>query len=89
MAEERINEPGQDGMYTSDSEEALLRQLLSTREASRGQGTWIWSVLAKQSDPDALVGDLDPDPGNDWTLMVEVVIMRPTLTEVSIADSNK
>ena len=89
MDEERINEPGQDGMYTSDSEEALLRQLLSTREASRGQGTWIWSVLAKQSDPDALVGDLDPDPGNDWTLMVEVVIMRPTLTEVSIADSNK
>ena len=89
MTEERINEPGQDGMFTSDSEEALLRQLLSTREASRGQGTWIWSVLAKQSDPDALVGDLDPDPGNDWTLMVEVVIMRPTLTEVSIADSNK
>ena len=46
-------------------------------------------MLAKQSDPDALVGDLDPDPGNDWSLLVEVVIMRPTLTEVSIADGNK
>ena len=76
-------------MYTSDSKEALLERLLGTREAARGQGVWVWSVLAKQSDPDAIVGELDPDPGNEWSLTVEVLIMRPSLTEVSVAEGNR
>jgi hypothetical protein len=84
-----MNAPGEDGMYTSDSAEELLRWLLASREASRGQGTWIWSVVAQQSDPDALIGELDPDPGNDWSLKVEVLIMRPSLTEVAIGESNE
>jgi hypothetical protein len=45
--------------------------------------------LAKQSDPDALIGELDPDPGNEWSLTVEVLIMRPSLTEVSVAEGNR
>ena len=89
MNEEAMNAPGEDGMYTSDSAEELLRWLLASREASRGQGTWIWSVVAQQSDPDALIGELDPDPGNDWSLKVEVLIMRPSLTEVAIGESNE
>jgi hypothetical protein len=67
----------------------LLRVLLENRDANRGQGVWVWSVLAKQSDPDAIIGELDPDPGNDWTLRVEVLIMRPSLTEVSVAEGNE
>jgi len=89
MNEDGMNLPGEDGMYTSDSKEELLERLLGTREAARGQGVWIWSVLAKQSDPDALIGELDPDPGNEWSLTVEVLIMRPSLTEVSVADGNR
>jgi PKD repeat protein len=89
MSEEGMNPSGEDGMYTSDSAEDLLTRLLGTREASRGQGVWVWSVLAKQSDPDAIIGELDPDPGNDWRLTVEVLIMRPSLTEVSVAEGNR
>lgn len=89
MNEDAMNAPGEDGMYTSDSAEELLGWLLSSREANRGQGTWIWSVIAKQSDPDSLIGELDPDPGNDWSLKVEVLIMRPSLTEVAVGESNE
>lgn len=89
MNEEGMNPAGEDGLFTSDSEEALLRVLLENRDANRGQGVWVWSVLAKQSDPDAIIGELDPDPGNDWTLRVEVLIMRPSLTEVSVAEGNE
>jgi PKD repeat protein len=89
MKEEGMNPSGEDGMYTSDSKEELLKRLLGSREAARGQGVWIWSVLAKQSDPDALIGELDPDPGNEWSLTVEVLIMRPSLTEVSVAEGNR
>ncbi len=89
MGEDGMNKAGEDGMFTSDSEDELLRLLLNDRDANRGQGVWVWSVLAKQSDPDAIIGELDPDPGNDWTLTVEVVVMRPSLTEVSVAESNE
>lgn len=89
MKEEAMNALGEDGMYTSDSAEELLRWLLSSRDASRGQGVWIWSVVAKQSDPDSFVDELDPDPGNEWSLNVAVLIMRPSLTEVSLADGKQ
>jgi DNA primase len=45
-------------------------------------------VIAQQSDPDPVIGDLDPDPGNDWTLTIEVIIMRPSLTEVAMSDGS-
>lgn len=82
---ENMNPSGQDGMYSADSAEALIQILLGAKDAKAGQGVWMWSVYAKQSDPDAIIGELDPDPGNDWTLAVEVIIMRPSLTEVSVA----
>ena len=83
-----MNSPGEDGLYTSDSPEALLELLLLRSDGERGQGLWIWSVIAQQSDPDPVIGDLDPDPGNDWTLTIEVIIMRPSLTEVAMSDGS-
>lgn len=89
MAEDGMNERGEDGMYTSDSAEALLRMLLNSRDSGNGQGTWVWTVVAQQSDPDAFIGEVDPDPGNDWTLTVEVIVMRPSLTEVALGNASK
>ena len=45
--------------------------------------------MAQQSDPDAIIGEIDPDPGNDWTLTVEVVVMRPSLTEVALGSASE
>lgn len=88
MNEEDMNQAGEDGLYTSDSAQELLTFLLDARDNARGQGTWVWSVVAQQSDPDAFIGEIDPDPGNDWTLTVEVQIMRPSLTEVAVGDTS-
>ena len=38
MSEDGMNERGEDGMYTSDSAEALLRLLLNSRESGRVRG---------------------------------------------------
>ena len=89
MAEDGMNERGEDGLYTSDSAEALLQLLLNSRDSGNGQGTWVWTVVAQQSDPDAFIGEIDPDPGNDWTLSVEVVVMRPSLTEVALGSASE
>ena len=76
-------------MYTADSEEELLAMLLNSQDNSKGTGTWVWTVVARQSDPDSLIGDIDPDPGNDWTLTVEVLVMRPSLTEVALGPTSE
>ena len=89
MAEDGMNERGEDGLYTSDSAEALLQLLLNSRDSGNGQGTWVWTVVAQQSDPDAFIGEIDPDPGNDWTLSVEVVVMRPSLIEVALGSASE
>ena len=89
MNEEGMNQAGEDGLYTSDSAQELLTFLLDARDNARGQGTWVWSVVAQQSDPDAFIGEIDPDPGNDWTLTIEVQIMRPSLTEVAVGDTSE
>ena len=88
MSEDGMNVRGEDGMYISDSADELLRLLLNSRESGKGQGPWVWTVVAQQSDPDAFIGEIDPDPGNDWTLTVEVVVMRPSLTEVALGTTN-
>jgi hypothetical protein len=88
MSVEKMNPRGEDGLYTSDSPDALIAFLLQGAAGERGQGLWIWSVVAQQSDPDPVIGEFDPDPGNDWTLTVEVVIMRPSLTEVAMGDGS-
>ena len=86
MMLEDLNPMGEEGLMVADSAEQLLERLLNEPGGERGQGEWMWSVLARQSDPDSFIGDIDPDPGNDWTLTVSVTIMRPTLTEVATGD---
>ena len=63
LSEDGLNERSEDGMYTADSADELLEVLLSSQDNSKGTGTWVWTVVARQSDPDALIGELDPDPG--------------------------
>lgn len=81
-----MNAPGEEGLYVADSEEELIRLLLNDQGNSSGQGIWLWSVAAQQSDPDSLFGEFDPDPGNDWTLNVEITVLRPSLTEVATSE---
>jgi PKD repeat protein len=84
LSADNMNPAGEDGIYDSDSEEDLLQQLLESSETRTGQGTWVWSVLAQQADPDPLFeGAPDPDPGNDWTLTVTVTVSIPKLTEIA------
>jgi PKD repeat protein len=84
LSADNINSAGEAGVYDSDSEEALLHQLLSSSGNQSGQGTWIWTVYAQQADPEPLFeGAPDPDPGNDWTLTVTVTLLIPKLTEIA------
>jgi PKD repeat protein len=79
-----MNSFGEDGIFDSDSEEALLELLLMDSGARDGQGEWTWSVVAQQADPDPLFeGTPDPDPGNDWSLIVTVKVHMPELTEIA------
>ncbi len=79
-----MNPSGEDGIYDSDSEDALMELLLDAVGARAGQGDWTWTVTAQQADPDPLFeGTPDPDPGNDWTLVVIVTVLVPKLTEIA------
>jgi PKD repeat protein len=84
-----LNIQPENALYSADSEEQLLDQLLSGNTTLLGLGEWIWIVSADQSDPDSFIpGVPDPDPGNDWELIVQVLIGRPSLTEVAVNDSS-
>lgn len=84
MDRDAVNPEGEDGIYSADSEEALMNQLVGQAGARTGQGIWTWTVFAQQADPDPLIdGMLDPDPGNNWDLEVIVVVMNPELTEIT------
>jgi PKD repeat protein len=84
MDRDAVNPEGEDGIYSADSEEALMNQLVGQAGARTGQGIWTWTVFAQQADPDPLIdGMLDPDPGNNWDLEVIVVVMNPVLTEIT------
>lgn len=84
MDRDAINPEGKDGIYTADSEEALMNILVGQAGARTGQGVWTWTVFAQQADPDPLFdGMIDPDPGNNWDLEVIVIIMSPELTEIT------
>ena len=50
----------------------------------RSQGTWYWTITADQCDPDLPVDDVDPDQGNDWTLVVEFIILVPRVSEIGV-----
>ncbi len=73
--------PNEPTTYTADSPDALLEQLLLEPGARFGQGEWIWKLTADQADPD-LIDQIDPDPGNDWELEVEFIILIPVILEV-------
>ena len=84
MERDSINPVGENGIYTSDSEEELINLLLGQAGSRTAQGVWTWTVFAQQADPDALIDTLpDPDPGNNWDLEVIVTVMRPELTEIT------
>ena len=68
---------------TADSPDALLETLLMEPGARFGQGEWIWTLTADEADPD-LIDQLDPDPGNDWNLEVEFIILIPVILEVGM-----
>ena len=75
--------PKQPTTYTADSPDALLEQLLLEPGARFGQGEWIWKLTADQADPD-LIDQIDPDPGNDWELEVEFIVLVPVILEVGM-----
>ena len=79
----------ENALYSSDSKEQLLFELLRGNATLNGLGEWIWIVSADQSDPDSFVpGMPDPDPGNDWELTIQILIGRPSLTEVVTNESS-
>jgi PKD repeat protein len=79
-----LNPEGENDDYESDSAEQLIAGLLNEAGARFGQGEWVWTVVARDADPDPLVEGLpDPDGGNDWLLTITIQIMVPVLTEVA------
>ena len=79
-----LNPMGPEGVFDADSEEQLLEGLLNEPGARFGQGEWIWTIYAQNSDPDSIIpGQPDPDGGNDWTLTIIITVLTPVLTEVA------
>jgi len=79
-----LNPMGPEGVFDADSEEQLLEGLLNEPGARFGQGEWIWTIYAQNSDPDSILpGQPDPDGGNDWTLTLIITVLTPVLTEVA------
>ena len=79
-----LNPVGPEGIFDADSEEQLLEGLLNEPGARFGQGEWIWTIYAQNSDPDSILpGQPDPDGGNDWTLTIIITVLTPVLTEVA------
>ena len=79
-----LNPIGPEGVFDADSEEQLLEGLLNEPGARFGQGEWVWTIYARNSDPDSILpGQPDPDGGNDWTLTIIITVLTPVLTEVA------
>ena len=82
-----MNEVPTGGEYSADSQEALLNLLFSSPNSSFGQGEWVWTIFADESDPDGIpLADVpvpDPDPGNSWDLTATFTILVPTIVELA------
>tara|TARA_Y100001970_G_scaffold293768_1_gene442995 strand:- start:9814 stop:10980 length:1167 start_codon:yes stop_codon:yes gene_type:complete len=76
--------PDSDYTVSSDSSQTLIDSLLNEPGARFGQGDWIWVVTADQCDPDIPIDGVDPDTGNDWSLLIEYTILIPRVSEVGI-----
>ena len=79
-----LNARGLDEVIEADSEEMVLTMLLDRTGQNFGQTPWTLFVRALQTNPDSTVEVLpDPDPGNDWTLTLRIVIHEPVITEIA------
>ena len=79
-----LNSKGLDEVIEADSEEVVLRKILGQPGQNFGQDSWRLFVKALQTNPDSTIEFLpDPDPGNDWTLTLRIVIHEPIITEIS------
>jgi len=79
-----LNSQGLDEVIEADSEEIVMRMLLDRPGQNFGQNPWALFVQAIQTNPDSTVELLpDPDPGNDWTLTLRIVIHEPVITEIA------
>ena len=79
-----LNSKGLDEIIEADSEEMVLQMLLNRPGQNFGQDEWALFVRALQTNPDSTIEFLpDPDPGNDWTLTLRIVIHEPVITEIA------
>tara|TARA_B100000902_G_scaffold205330_1_gene195752 strand:+ start:12749 stop:13915 length:1167 start_codon:yes stop_codon:yes gene_type:complete len=76
--------PESDYTVSSDSSQTLIDSLLNEPGSRFGQGNWIWVITADQCDPDIPIDGVDPDTGNDWSLVIEYTILIPRVSEVGI-----
>jgi hypothetical protein len=84
LEDEALNPTPEDAVYEGNSADEVLSRVLNQPGARFGQGNWTWAVIADQSDPDGLIpGAPDPDPGNDWTLDVRIIVLVPRLVEIA------
>ena len=79
-----LNSKGLNEVIEADSEEMVLQMILDRPGQNFGQSPWALFVRAIQTNPDSTVELLpDPDPGNDWTLTLRIVIHEPIITEIA------
>ena len=79
-----LNSKGLNEVIEADSEEMVLQMILDRPGQNFGQSPWALFVRAIQTNPDSAVELLpDPDPGNDWTLTLRIVIHEPVITEIA------
>ena len=79
-----LNARGLDEVIEADSEEMVLTMLLDRTGQNFGQTPCTLGGRALQTNPDSTVEVLpDPDPGNDWTLTLRIVIHEPVITEIA------
>jgi hypothetical protein len=70
--------------FTADSLDELMQMILNGTDTRFGQGEWQWVIEAEEADPDLPVGEVDPDGGNDWELVVEFTVLVPRVSEVGV-----
>ncbi len=79
-----LNPKGLDEIIEADSEAMVLQMILNRPGQDFGQNPWNLFVQALQTNPDPTVEFLpDPDPGNDWTLTIRIIVHEPVITEIA------
>ncbi|DAC52528.1 MAG TPA: PKD domain-containing protein [Candidatus Poseidoniaceae archaeon] len=79
-----LNSRGLDEVIEADSKEMVMQMILDRPGQNFGQSPWALFVRALQTNPDSTIDILpDPDPGNDWTLTLRIVVHEPVITEIA------